>query len=60
MAKSKTYTKGQPECTPFSLSKKSVPSGSPEGIPLSARKVLGKVGGSPSTGSFSLANKSVK
>jgi hypothetical protein len=58
-SKSKSYLSGQPECTPYSLSKKSLPSGSPEGVKLSARKVLPSIGGAPSSGDFSLANKKV-
>jgi hypothetical protein len=59
-SKGKSYYSGQPECTPYSLSKKSLPGGDTSGVKLSARKVLPSIGGAPSSGDFSLSNKSVK
>lgn len=58
MAKSKSYS--GPECTSFSFSKKAIPGGDTSGVKLSARKVLPGIGGGPSSGDFSLSNKSVK
>ncbi len=59
MAKKGKYS-NEPECTSFSFEKKSLPGGSPDGVKLSARKVLPGIGGAPSSGDFSLSNKSVK